>query len=142
MTRGEDFIKDAKCSHEHRSAMSDSAWCALNKNCTVLKLHDMCHNPIFKCRKQVTFTPKQFQLEDGSIEIKLQKTFKGTQTAWNNFLKPAVNVAAPFFGMAVGAKTKNAKIAQATTSILKSISGGKILRSTDMHCRGLRLKVM
>ena len=32
MTRGQDFIKNAKCSHGHRSAMSNSAWCDLNKN--------------------------------------------------------------------------------------------------------------
>ena len=35
MTRGQDFIKNAKCIHGHRSAMSNSAWCDLNKNCTV-----------------------------------------------------------------------------------------------------------
>ena len=44
---------------------------------------------------------------------------------WNKFLKPAVSVAAPFIGMAVGAETKNPKVAQATTNILKSIFGGK-----------------
>ena len=42
MTRGEDYIKNAKCAHGHRSAMSNLAWCDLNKNFTVLKLHDMC----------------------------------------------------------------------------------------------------
>ena len=75
MTRGQDFIKNAKCSDEHRSAMSNSAWCDLNKNCTVLKLHDMCHNPKSKCQKQITFPPKQFQPEGGSIQSKLQKKF-------------------------------------------------------------------
>ena len=138
----EDFIKSAKCTHGHRSAMSNSAWCDLNKNCTVLKLHDMCHNPKCKCQKQITFTPKQFQLEGGSIKSKLQKFFKGTQTAWNKFLKPAGNVAAPFIGMALSAKTKTPKVGQATTNILESISGGNILSLTDMHGRGLRLKVM
>ena len=81
-------------------------------------------------------------LEGVSIKCKHQKCFKGTQTAWNNFLKPAVNVAAQFIGMAVSAKTRNPKISQATTKILKSISGGRILSPTDMHGRGLRLKVM
>ena len=47
MTKGGDFNKSAKCTHGHRSAMSNSAWCDLNENCTVLKLHDMCQNP--KC---------------------------------------------------------------------------------------------
>ena len=43
--------------------------------------------------------------------------------------------------MDVGAKTRNPKIVQATTNILKSISGGKILSLTDMRGRGLRLKI-
>ena len=77
----EDFIKNAKCTHAHRSATSNSAWCDLNKNCTVLKRHDMCHDPKCKCQKQITFTRRQFQLEGGSIKSKLQKIFKGTQTA-------------------------------------------------------------
>ena len=142
MTRGKDVIKNAKCTHGHSSAMSNSAWCDLNKNCTVLKLHDFCHYPKCKCQKQITFTPKHFQLDRGSIKSKLQKFFKGTQTAWNKFLKPAINATAPFMGMAVSAKTKNPKVGQATTNILKSFSGGKISSPTDMHGNGLRLKVM
>ena len=78
-------------------------------------------------------------LEGGSIKSKLQKIFKGTQTAWNKFFKPAVNVAAPFIGMAVSAKTKNPRVGAATTIILKSISGVKLLSLTDMHGHGLRL---
>ena len=57
-------------------------------------------------------------------------------------MKPAVNVAAPFFGMAVSAKTENPKVGAATTNILKIISGGKILSLTGMHGKGFRLKVM
>ena len=72
----------------------------------------------------------------------MKKTFKGSQTAWNKLLKPAVNVAAPFIVMVVSAKTKNPKVGQGATNILKSISGGKILSLTDMHARRLRLKVM
>ena len=119
MTRGQDFIKNAKCTHGHRSAMSNSAWCDLNKNCAVLKLYDLCHKPKCKCQTQIAFTPQQFQHEGGSIKSKIQKIFRGTQTAWNKFLKPAVNVAAPIFGMAVSAKTKNPKVGQATIKILK-----------------------
>ena len=81
-------------------------------------------------------------LEGGSIKSKLQKIYKGTQTAWNKFLKPAVNVAAPTIGMAVSATTKNPKVGAATTNILKSISGGTILSLTYMNGRGFRLKVM
>ena len=42
----------------------------------------------------------------------------------------------------IGAKSKNQKVGQATTNILKSISGGKVISLTDMHGNGLRLKVM
>ena len=75
MTRGQDFNKNAKCTHGHRSAMSNSAWCDLNKNCTVLKLHVFCHNPKCKRQKQITFSPNQFQLEGGSIKNKLKSIF-------------------------------------------------------------------
>ena len=142
MTRAENFIKIAKCKHGHRSAMSNSAWCGLNKTCTVLKLHDMCHNPKSNCQKQNTFTPKQYKLEGGSIKSKLQKIFKGAQSAWNKILKPAINATAPFLGMALSAKTKNPKVGQATTNILNSISGGRILSLRDLNGNGLRLKVM
>ena len=62
---------------------------------------------IVDAKKNINFTPQQYMLEGGSIKSKLQKIFKGTQTAWNKFLKPAVNATAPFIGMAVSAKTKN-----------------------------------
>ena len=142
MTRGEDFIKKGKCIKNHCSSMSNSAWTDLNSKGNILKLHDKCPNPKCGCQKIITFTPHQYMLEGGSIKSKLQKIFKGTKTAWTKFLKPALNMASPYIGMAVSAKTKNPKIGQATTSILKSISGGKILSLTDMHGNGLRLKVM
>ena len=77
-------------------------------------------------------------LEGGSVRSKLQKLWRGTQTARNKFLKPAINASAPLIGMAVSAKTKNPKVGQATTNILKSISRGKILSLTDMYGGGLR----
>ena len=122
--------------------MSTSAWTDLNSQGNILKLHDKCPNPKCGCQKIITFTPHQYMLDGGSIKSKLQKIFKGNQIAWKKFLKPAVNVAVPFIGMAVGAKTKNPKVAAATTNILKSISGGKILSLTDRHGNGLRLGVM
>ena len=64
----------------------------------------MCHIPICNCQKQITFTPKQIQLEGGPIKCKLQNFFKGIQTAWIKFLKPAINATAPFIGMAVTLK--------------------------------------
>ena len=139
MTRGQDFIKKEKCEHNPCSAMSNSAWCDLNSKGDILKLHDRCA----KCnsQKSITFTPRQYMLEGAGFKNTMKILFKGSQTAWNKFVKPAVNVAAPFIGMAVSTRTKNPKVGQATTNILKSISGGKILSLTDMHGRGLRLKV-
>ena len=143
MTRAESFMKRVKCRKNHCSSMSNSAWTDLNSKGDILKLHDKCPNPRRGCQKIITFTPQQYMLEGGSIKSKLQKIFKGTQTAWNKFLKPAINATAPFIGMAVSAKTKNPKVGAATTNILKSISGGKILSLTDMHSgAGLRLRVM
>ena len=142
MTEGEIFLKNEFCKPGHRSAMSNSAWCDLKKDCIVLKLHDMSHNLKCICQKQINFTPRRFQLEVGSIRSKLRKNSTGTQTAGSKFLKSAVNVAAPFIGMSVIAKTTNPKVGQATTSISKSISCGKTLSLTDMHSNGLRLNVM
>ena len=142
MRRGQDFNKNAKCTHGHRSALSSSAWCDLNKNRTVLKLHDMCHNPKCKCQKQITFTPQQFQLEGGSIKSKLQKKFKGTQTARSKFIKPGLKMATPLMSAAAAAKTKNPQLAQNRKSILKTLTGGKIVGLTDMHGNGLLLKGM
>ena len=142
MNRGQDFIKNAKCTHGHRSAMSNSAWCDLNKNCTVLKLHDMCHNPKCKCQKQITFSPNQFQLEGNGFKNTMRKIFKDSQSAWNKFTKPGLKMATPLIYAAVAAKTKNPQSAQVTSNILKSLTGGKILSLTDIDGNGLRLRVM
>ena len=98
--------------------MSNSAWTDLNKDNSIINLHDMCANKNCNCQKMLTFTPKQYQLEGGSIKTKLKKTFKGTEKAWNSVLKPALNIASPYIGMAVSAKTKNPKIGKATGNIL------------------------
>ena len=102
----------------------------------------MCHNPKCKCQKQITFSPNPFQLEGAGLIKTMKKIFRGSQTAWNKFLKPTINTLAPVIGMAVGAKSKNKQVGAATTIILKSLTGGKVLSLTDMHGRGLRLKVM
>ena len=81
--------------------------------------------------------------EGGSRYSKLQKFFRGTQRAWNKFLKAAINATASFMGMAVSAKTKNPKVGAATTNISKSISSGIFLSLTDMHSGAcLRVRVM
>ena len=110
MTRGQNFIKNAKCTHGHGSAMSNSAWCSLNKICTVLKLYDLCLNPKRKCQKLITFSPNQFQLESAGLRNTMTNLIKGSQTAWNKFLKPALNIASPYIGMAVSAKARDPKI--------------------------------
>ena len=142
MTRGQDFIKNAKCTHGHRSAMSNSAWCDLNKNCTVSKLHDLCNNPKCKCQNQTTFSPNQFQLEGAGFKNTMKKIFEGSEKMWNRFLKTALKIATPIISAGVAMKTKNPQSAQVTRNILKSLTGGKILSLTDMHGNGLRLKVM
>ena len=122
--------------------MSNSAWCDLNKNCTVLKLHDFCHNPKCKCQKQIAFSPNQFQLEGGSIRNKLKSIFRGTKTAWNIHLKPALKISTPIISAGVAKKTKNPQSDQVKSNLLKSLTRGKILGLTDMQGRGLRLKVL
>ena len=143
MTKGENFFKSGKCKNKHCSPMSNRAWCDLNSKGDILKLHDKGPNPKCNCQKLITFTPHQYMLESGSNKNKLQKIFRGTQTAWNNFLKSANNAAAPFIGMAVNAKSKNPKVGQATTKFWKTVSEGMFLSLTYMHPgAGLRLRVM
>ena len=66
-------------------------------------------------------------LEGNGFKFKLQKSFEGTHTAWNKSPKPALIMTAPVIAMAVGAKTKIIQVAQATTKIFTTISGGKRL---------------
>ena len=102
----------------------------------------MCPDSKCKCQKQSTLTPNQFQLEGAGFNNRIEKKFEGSEKAWNSFPKPAVNTLAPFIGMARGAKNKSPEVGQATTNILRTISGGKILSLTDLLGNGLRLKVM
>ena len=142
MTRDQDFMQKGKCSKNHCSFMSNRAWTDLNSQGNILKLHDKCPNPKCGCQKIITFTPHQYMLEGGSIKSKLQKIFRGTKKAWDSFIKPCLKMATPLISAAIAAKTKNPQSAQVTNTILKSLTGGKILSLTDMHGRGLRLRVM
>ena len=142
MTRGEDFRKRGRCKNKHCSAISNSALTDLNSKGNILKLHDKCPNPKCSCQKIITFTPHQYMLEGGSIKSKLQKIFRGTKKIWDNFFKPGLKMATPLISAAVAAKTKNPQSAQVTNSILKSLTGRKILSLTDIHGNGLRLRVM
>ena len=140
--KSETFMKKAKCKSRHCSSLSNSAWCDLNIKGDIIKIQDLCNNPKFKCQKQITFFPRQFQMEGRSIKSELKSIFWPTQAARNKFLKPAFIATAPFIGMAVIEKTKNPKVGQATTSFLKTISGAKVSSLTDMHGNGLRLEIM
>ena len=51
-------------------------------------------------------------------------------------------MATPLISAAVALKTKNPQSAQVTNSILKALTGGRVLNLTDMHGNGLGLKVM
>ena len=81
-------------------------------------------------------------LEGGSIKGKLQKIFRGTKKAWDSFIKPGLKMATPLTSAAVAAKTKNPQSAQVTKSILKTLTGGKILSLTDLRGNVLRLMIM
>ena len=70
------------------------------------------------------------------------KNFQMYGKAWDSVIKPGLKMATPLISAAVAAITKNPQSAQVTNSILKSLTGGRILSPTDMHGRGLRLKVM
>ena len=59
--------------------MSNSAWCGLRNKCDTTNLHDFCHYPRCKYQKQITFTPRQFQLERARFESKSIKRFERTE---------------------------------------------------------------
>ena len=120
------------CKNNLCSSVSNAAWCALNSRRNIFKLHDICNSPKCKCLKQISFTPKQLQLEGGSIKSELKKTFKGTAKAWNSFVKPKIYTLEPVIGTAVAAKTKNTQSAKIYSNTLKCISRGIILSLTVM----------
>ena len=62
-----------------------SNWCNLNRNFTVLKVHDLCHNPKCNCQKQFTFTPKQYMLEGDGFRNTMEKLFKVVKQHGINF---------------------------------------------------------
>ena len=92
--------------------------------------------------KTIKFYPETVSIGKQRILKKIKNLFKGTQTAWNGFLKPAPNMTAPDIGMALASKITNHQVGHTTTNILKSFSLVRILSSTDMHNNGLRLKVI
>ena len=80
--------------------------------------------------------------KEDRLKVNYKKIFRGTKKAWDSFIKPGLKMATPLILGAIAAKTKIPQSAQVTNSILKSLTGGKILSLRDMHGRGLRLRVM
>ena len=138
MTKGGSFIKKGKCKNNHCSSISSSAWCDLNTEGNILKLHDKSPNPKCDGQKIIIFTPHQCMLEGGSIKSQLQKNFRGTKEAWDSFFTPGFKMATPLKSTAVAAKTNNPQSAQITSSILKSLTSGKTLSLIDRHGQGSR----
>ena len=61
--------------------MSNDACCDLNSKGDILKLHDKCPNPKCNCQKLISFTPRQYMIEGGSVKTKLQSIYEYTEKA-------------------------------------------------------------
>ena len=80
MTR-EDFDKRGKCKHGHCSPMTNSAWCDVNSDGTILKLHNKCPKSNCNCQKQTTVSSNEFELEGSGFIDKKITAWKGTEKA-------------------------------------------------------------
>ena len=69
MTRGQDFIKKAKFSHGHRSAMSNSAWCDLNKNVPYSNYTICAIIPNVSVRNRLLSVPINFEWKAQVLKI-------------------------------------------------------------------------
>ena len=61
---------------------------------------------------------------------------------WNNIIKSGLKIASPFTSAGVATTTKKPQAAEATSYILRSLLGGRILNLTDPHGKVLGFKVM
>ena len=86
LTKGECFQKSAKCENNHSSPMSNISWCDLNIKANLLKVHDMCLNPNCKCQKQITFTPRKFEVEGSRFNNTMEKILQGLKKSGINSL--------------------------------------------------------
>ena len=96
----------------------------------------MCPIPKCKRQKQLAFTPNQFHLEGAGFKDAKKNLFKGSEKAWNSCLKPGVNTLSPANAMGIAEKSKNPRLGQNTTNILKNFSGGRVLNISDCHGNG------
>ena len=142
MTSGEDFMRNAKCKSNHRSALSNSASCDENSKGIFPQIHDLCPNLNCKRQKQCTFNPRQFHLEGSGFTNIMRKIFKGIEKILKNFIETGLKIATLLIPAGISAKTKIPQSAQITSKILKSLTGCKILSLRDLHGNGLRLNVM
>ena len=62
------------------------------------------------------FTRKQLQRQIFEFESAMKKYFKTSVKTWDEVIKTAFNVAAPFIVMAVAAETKNPQSTKTTTN--------------------------
>ena len=92
--------------------------------------------------------PEAIYFQPSSISVRRRKLleilehFEGTQTAWSKFIRPGLQIVKRSIWAAVGAKTKKPQMAQTTSNLWKSMSGGEILSLGYMHGHGLRLRVI
>ena len=70
LIKGQNFVKGTKCENSHSSALSNAAWCDLNSKRNFLELYDLFLNA--KCKCQIKFTSKKFQLEGAGPKNKLK----------------------------------------------------------------------
>ena len=97
--------------------------------------------PNVNVKNKVLLLLDNFSLKELDLKLNYRELLKSFKQLGINFLKTAPDMTTPLVGMAVGAKTKNPQVAQATTNILKTVSAGKLLRLTNMHGHGLQLRV-
>ena len=65
MTKGDNFIKNAKCKHWHRSPMKDGALCDINKNVLFLcyMIYATVQNVIVKSNSLLFLNNFNFQVD-------------------------------------------------------------------------------
>ena len=146
MTRAENFMKKGKCSKNHCSSMSNQSWTDLNSQGSILKLHDKCPNPKCGCQKiffllHINICLREIRLKTNYKKFSQERKKLGIALLKLHHLY-GLKMATPLISAAIAGKTQNPQSAQVTNSILKSLTGGKVLSLTDMHGKGLRLKVM
>ena len=106
MTKGESFFKNAKCKHGHRSAMSNSTWCDLKKDCTVLKLMICVIILNVTDKSKLLLFLNNFNLKVVRLKVSFKKFLSAHNMLGKKFPKPAINATAPFIAIVVSAKKR------------------------------------